>query len=337
MSKKYKISQLIMNDETPEFCDDIVPKEYPPVCHRDFRLVSAGNKARVLSWINDSKIESIKTPEGKELTYEELFDFVIGNNITDFARTKNKKEFSADIAIVLGSAIMKETFVRAAKVFELYKQGIVKKIIFSGGIQMPRDVKDYMHPASLKEFMDNRQIIQEWSDLTESDWAAQTFVPNVFDEDYQKYSQKLTDEFLEKAGINLEDVLAESVSKSTYENALFCKNAFDVEEIETGLNVRTALLVTSCIHGDRALRQFQKVFGDNIKLTWCPSTLDLEKYESLKVILYAKTFDEEAFRKELKRIYCTTPQLMQTLKNATGTNRNMFIYGYFDDPEIIVN
>jgi hypothetical protein len=35
------------------------------------------------------------------------------------------------------------------------------------------------------------------------------------------------------------------------------------------------------------MRQFQKLFGDSIKLTWCPSTLDLEKYGKMKEILRA--------------------------------------------------
>ena len=124
------------------------------------------------------------------------------------------------------------------------------------------------------------------------------------------------------------------MSTTTQENAEFCKNIFDSEEVETGSKIKTATLVTTCTHGNRALRQFKKVFGDNIKLNWCPSTLDLEQYESLKTILESPNFNEEAFRQELKRIYCTNPKLTQMLREEIGHNRNVFIRGEIDEPVI---
>ncbi len=82
------------------------------------------------------------------------------------------------------------------------------------------------------------------------------------------------------------------------------------------------------------MAQFKKVFGDKIQLKWCPSTLDLEKHESIKSILRAPNFDEIAFRSELKRIYCTDPKLTQNLREEVGHNRNVFIRGEIEEPTI---
>lgn len=291
-------------------------------------------ETRYLHWVDDKHVKSIATPEGRELTPEELFDFVIGDNITDFARSKNRDDNSADIAIVLGNGELSTTRERAIKAFELYRLGIVKKIIFTGGLVNGRDVKGYMHPTSLEEYMDNNEIEQEWSDLAEADWGAETFVPEVFDEDYECHKIKLTEKFLKSIGVNPEDVLTEAMSTSTQENAEFCKNIFETEEIETGTQIKSAILVTTCTHGSRAMRQFKKVFGDKISLKWCASTLDLEKYESLKDILSNPDFNELAFKQELKRIYCTTPELIQMLKTETANHRNAFILGDIDEPSV---
>lgn len=326
---KYRISQLIMNHETPYYSYNEELKNY-----REVKEISDGNKTRYLTWADDKNMKSIATPEGRELTPEELFDFILGNNITDLARAKNTGENTADIAIVLGCVDLPTTRERAIKAFELYKLGIVKRIIFTGGIQKESDTKGFMHPTSLEEYMDNKEIEQEWQDLTEADYGAETFVPDVFHENYKEHSAVLTEEFLTSIGINPEDVLTESMSKSTQENAEFCKNIFDLEEIETGTKTKSAIIVTTCTHGSRAMRQFQKVFGDKISLKWCPSTIDLEKYESLKNILQAQNFDEIAFRRELKKIYCTVPELTQKLKEETANHRNAFILGDIDEPDI---
>ncbi len=329
MSREYRISELIMDNETPYYEDDEKLKEY-----RKVRKVQIGDKTRYLHWVDDKHVKSIATPEGRELTPEELFDFVIGDNITDFARTKNRNANSADIAIVLGNGELQTTRERAIKAFELYRLEIVKKIIFTGGLTNGRDVKGYMHPTSLEEYMDNNEIEQEWSDLAEADWGAETFIPDVFDEDYKQHNIKLTDEFLKSIGVNPEDVLTEAMSTSTQENAEFCKNIFEAEELETGIQIKSAILVTTCTHGNRAMRQFKKVFNDKISLKWCPSTLDLEKYESIKNILNAPNFNEVAFKEELKRIYCTNPELIQMLKTETANHRNAFILGDIDEPSI---
>lgn len=280
-------------------------------------------------------IESITTPEGRELTPEELFDFVIGSKITDLARTKSEEGNVADIAIVLGNIALPTTRERAIKAFELYKLGLVKRIIFTGGITKSRDKKGFMHHESIEEYMNN-DLVQglEWEDLPEAFWGSETFVKEVFDKNYQQHLQKLTEQFLKEIGIKPEHILTEAMSTTTQENAEFCKNIFDVEEVETGEKVRTAILVTTCTHGSRATKQFEKVFGDKIKFKWCPSTLDLEQYDSLKAILTAPNFDEEAFRKELKRIYCTNPKLIQMLKEEVGHTRNVFIKGEIDEPVI---
>ena len=323
MSIEYRISQLLMNNEQPFFEENERLKEY-----RKVKKVPDGDKIRYLTWIDDTNMESIKTPQGRELTPEELFDFILGNNITDLARTKNIDENKADIAIVLGNSNLSETKERAIKAFELYKLGIVKKIIFT-------DVNNYMHPKSIEEYMDNSQIAQEWSDLPEADWGAETFIPDVFKKEYDEHSLILTEDFLRSLGINPEDIITESVSKSTQENAEFCKNIFESEELETGMHINSAVIVTTCTHGSRAMRQFKKVFGNKISLKWCPSTLDLEKYENLKNILKAKDFDEKAFREELKRVYCTTPKLIKKLQEETANHRNAFILGDIDDPKIL--
>ncbi len=329
MSKQYKISQLIMNNETPYYRHGEEVEKYDRV-----REVSDADKTRYLTWVDDKHMESIATPEGRELTKEELFDFIIGNDITDFARDKNISKNSADIAIVLGNIGLPTTRERAIKAFELYKKGIVKKIIFTGGIPKSRDVNGYMHPTSIEEYKDNNEINKEWSDLAEADWGSETFIPDMFDENYQEHVKKLTDKFLEDTGINPEDVLTEAMSSSTQENAEFCKNIFESEEMETGLKIRSAIVVTTCTHGSRAMRQFKKVFGDKVSLKWCPSTLDLEKDESLKEILNAQDFDQVAFRQELKRIYCTVPELTQKLREETANHRNAFILGDIDDATI---
>ena len=326
---KYRISQLIMNHEVPFYKEDEKLKNYKKV-----RKVQEGDKIKYLTWVDDKNMKSIATPEGRELTPEELFDFVIGNNITDLAKTKNIRENSADIAIVLGNFTLPITRERAIKGFELYKLGFVKKIIFSGGVPKQRDAKGVMHPTTLKAYMENRAIEQQWSDIPEGDWGAETFIPDVFEEDYQKHTAKLTEQFLRETGINPEDVMSETLSSSTQENAEFCKKFFESEEIETGLKIRSGIIVTTCTHGSRALRQFKKVFGDRVSLRWCPSTLDLEKYDTLKAILRAPNFDEIAFRQELKKIYCTVPELTQKLMEETANHRNAFILGDIDEPTI---
>ena len=329
MSKEYRISQLIMNNEEPYYREDEKLKDY-----RKLMEVRDGNITRYLTWVDDKNMKSITTPEGRELTPEELFDFVIGNNITDFARAKNTSENSADIAIVLGNIGLPTTRERAIKAFELYKLGLVKKIIFTGGISKQRDVKRIMHPKSKKAYKSNKKVDFKWSDRTEADWGAETFIPDVFDENYQEHTSKLTEQFLNDVGINPEDILTEAMSTTTQENAEFCKNIFDSQELETGEQIRSAIIVTTCTHGSRAMRQFKKVFGDKISLKWCPSTLDLEQHESLKAILNAPNFDEIAFRQELKRIYCNVRELTKMLMEETANHRNAFILGDIDEPTI---
>ena len=326
MSRIYKISELLMNNEKPYYEESEELNKF-----RKFRKVQNNGKTRYLTWVDDKNMESIQNPEGRELTPEELFDFVIGKNITDFAKAKDKK---ADIAIVLGNGLLPTTRERAIKAFELYKKGIVKKIIFTGGIHKERDKKGIMHPETLDEYMDKTEPDIEWQDLSEADWGAETFVPDVYEDDFKKHSEKLSDEFLKSIGVNPEDVLAETMSKSTQENAIFCKNIFDTLEIETGEKIKNAILVTTVTHGSRAMRQFKKLFGDSIKLTWCPSTLDLEKYGKMKEILRADKFDEEAFRNELKRIYCTEPELIKKLMEETANHRNAFILDDIYEPSI---
>lgn len=326
MSRTYKISELIMNNEEPyyEECEDL--KQFKKV-----RQVENNRKTRYLPWVDDKNMYSIQNPDGRELTPEELFDFVIGENITDLARTNDKK---ADIAIVLGNALLSTTRQRAIKAFELYRKGIVKKIIFTGGIPEQRDEKGIMHPKNLDEYMDNFEPDIEWQDLPEADWGAEAFVPGAYDEDFKKHSKMLSEDFLRSIKVNPEDVLAESMSRSTQENAIFCKNIFDLLEIETGEKIETAILVTTVTHGSRAMRQFQKLFKDSIQLTWCPSTLDLEKYGNMKQLLSVPEFDQEAFKKELKRIYCTEPELIKKLMEETANHRNAFILGDIYEPSI---
>lgn len=329
MSRKYKISELLMNFETPFYEETEELKNY-----RKVKKVQEGERTRYLTWVDDKNMESIKNPEGRELTPEELFDFVIGDNITDLARTKDLEGKKADIAIVLGNFTLPVTRERAIKAFELYKKGIVKKIIFTGGVPDVRNEKGVMKPKTMEAYMDNKQPNLEWQDLPEADWGAETFIPDVYEDDYKEHADKLSEEFLKSIGVNPEDVITETMSSSTQENAIFAKNIFDAEEIETGMKIKDAILVTTCTHGSRAMRQFKKLYGDSINLTWCPSTLDLEKYPSLKEILRAPEFDEEAFRKELKRIYCSEPELIKKLMEETANHRNAFILGDIDEPTI---
>lgn len=329
MSKQYRLSELIIDNENPNCKEDEIGDKWA-------RKVQSGNTTRVLTWVEKAKgINSIATPEGRELTPEELFNFVIGSDITDLARSPNRNQNIADIAIVLGNLILPTTRERAIKAFELYKLGLVKRIIFTGGISRERDKKGFIHHKTLEEYMDNKPVEGlEWNDLPEADWGAETFIAEEFDEDYQKHLSKLTEEFLKSTGINPKDILTEPMSSTTQENAKFCKNIFDAEEAENGTRVRTAIIVTTCTHGKRAMSQFKKVFGDKVKFTWCPSTIDLEQYESLKATLRAPKFDEEAFRKELKRLYCTDSKLTQELRREIASSRNAFIKGDIEEPMI---
>lgn len=332
MEKLFRLSQLIIDKEkTCYSVDEILEKDK----NNPIREVHFEDRIRYLTWIEKTDIKSIATPDGRELTPEELFNFIIGNNITDLARAENIAGDIYDIAIVLGNIALPTTRERAIKAFELYKLGLVKRIIFTGGISKQRDKKGFIHHKTLEEYMDNKPVEGlEWEDLPEADWGAETFIKEEFDEDYQKHLSKLTEEFLKSVGINPEDILTEPMSATTQENAEFCKNIFDSEEVETGTKVRTAIIVTSCTHGNRAMRQFKRVFGDKVKFKWCPSTLDLEQYGRMRSILRAKKFDEEAFRKELKRLYCTEPNLIQELRREIASNRNTFIAGDIEEPSI---
>ena len=332
MAKKYKISELIMNSEK------IFLKEEPELNnYKKVRKIKVGNKTKYLTWVDDKNMKSIMTPEGRELTHEELFDFIIGNNITDLARSKNIEQNRADIAIVLGNGELEVTKQRAIKAFELYKLGIVKKIIFTGGIAIQRDKKRIMRPQNLNEFMDNSETKFDWTNLPEADWGAETFIPGINYKDYEKHKIKLTEDFLRNIGVKPEDILTEGLSTSTQENAEFCKNAFEIEEIETGTKIKSAIIVTTITHGSRAIKQFRKVFGNKIRFTWCPSTLDLEKYGKLKKILRNPTFNEKEFKEELKRVYCTTPELIKKLMEETANHRNAFILGDIEEPMILTN
>ena len=332
---KYKISQLIMNNETPCFLEPGNDIKSEKKEKDGFRYVSNGNKIRRLTWVDDKNMKSIRTPDGRELTPEELFDFVLGNNITDFAKSKNKKQNKSDIAIVLGNGNLSVTRERAVKAFELYKEGLVDRIIFTGGINKERDKDNYINPSSMEGYMLREPKKTEWQDLPEADWGAETFIPEVFDEQSsEKNSLLLTEKFLREKGINPEDIIAEPCSTATDTNAIYCKNIFDAEELETGKKINSATIVSTCTHGARAMRIFKKIFGDKIDLKWCPSTLDLEKDDKLREILHSDKFDEEAFRREFKRLYCTNPELIKKMQEETANHRNAFILDIIDDTEI---
>lgn len=335
---KCKISELIMNNEIPSYIEPGKDLEPEIKAANGFRFVKDGNKIRRLTWVDDKNMESIRTPEGRELKPEELFDFVLGNNITDFARSKNKEQNKSDIAIVLGNGILSVTRERAVKAFELYKEGLVDRIIFTGGIAKERDKDNYINPISMEEFNRHEPKEPEWQDLPEADWGAETFIPGAFNEQSsEKNSLLLTEKFLRENGINPEDIIAEPCSTATDTNAIYCKNIFDTEELESGRKVNSATIVSTCTHGARAMRIFKKVFGDKIDLKWCPSTLDLEKDDKLREILHADIFDEEAFRREFKRLYCTTPELIKKMMEEIANHRNAFILDIIDDVEITTN
>ena len=88
MQKTFKLSELIIDHENPNYRDDERLKNDKD---KKIKEILDGDKKviRHLTWIDNAKdIKSITTPDGRELTPEELFDFVIGNNITDLAKTK---------------------------------------------------------------------------------------------------------------------------------------------------------------------------------------------------------------------------------------------------------
>ena len=70
MSKTFKISELIIDNEDPNYIDEERLK-----CDKDKKIkeIRNGDKIRHLTWIDSSKdIKSVTTPDGKELTPEEL-------------------------------------------------------------------------------------------------------------------------------------------------------------------------------------------------------------------------------------------------------------------------
>ena len=326
MPRTYKVTELIMNNELPVYnISDEQKKE------GKYIEIPEGDKTRYLFLADDKNMTSIKTPEGRELTPEELFDFIIGSNVTDLTRVRDLEGKKADVAIVLGNHTLPVTRERAIKAFELYKRGIVKKIIFTGCVSERDKSIDPMNPKTKQEFMDNKVPKLKWKDIGQGDWGAETFIPSVFKKNYAKQSTILTKSKLREMGVNPEDIISDTMSRSTQENARFAKNAIDVEEIETGFKVKKAIVVSTLTHGARALRIFKKELKDSIELAWCPATLDLEKYESIKEILHAPVFDEDAFRKELKRIYCSTPELIKNLQEEVANHRNAFILGQIDE------
>ena len=307
MKKTYNLSELIINDEKSDYINSERLEKEPT----KIREVNNKGGVRHITWIDSSKdIKSVKTPDGRELTPEELFDFVIGNNM-NWLRNEVKEEDKADVAIVLGCADLKISRERALKAIELYRRGIVKKIIFTGGAVGERGDKFNKHEG-------NEVIDLAMEDLPEADVGALV----------------ITDEMLEEFGIDPADVVIEYMSTTTQQNAEFCENIFDEMKIETGEEVKTALIVSTVTHCNRASKQFGKVFGNKIALRCCSATKDLEKYPSLLERLEDPEFDEKGFMKELKRTYCESPELVQKLREEIGHHRNVFIRGEIYEPTI---
>ncbi len=76
MQKMYKLSQLIIDNEDPDYIDE---KRFREDKDKKIKEIKDGDKViKHLTWIDNAKdIKSITTPDGRELTPEELFDFVI--------------------------------------------------------------------------------------------------------------------------------------------------------------------------------------------------------------------------------------------------------------------
>jgi len=102
---------------------------------------------------------------------------------------------------------------------------------------------------------------------------------------------------LKHLGVSEKDIILESRSDSTLENAKF------TYVIVKNLGFKSALLVTSSYHSARAYRLFNKIYkGDKISLTSCPVPPDIDWFKAKNWWTRAKD-RKMVFFEILKNIY----------------------------------
>ena len=76
-------------------------------------------------------------------------------------------------------------------------------------------------------------------------------------------------------GVKENDIIAESTSRNTYENAVYCKKIIDAHKW------RSILVITSKFHVDRAGFLFKNVFGEkyNLEFQTCQNRLSSQELE----------------------------------------------------------
>lgn len=118
---------------------------------------------------------------------------------------------------------------------ELYHQGYAKWLIPSGGLSVKRDK-----------------------------WPGVRSKADIYNGDYQSDCEFFTDVLL-KNGVPASAIIGEDKSGHTRDNAFFSRKVVD----ETGVEIKTALIVCKAFHARRCLMLYQMAFPD-VSIKVCP-------------------------------------------------------------------
>ena len=118
---------------------------------------------------------------------------------------------------------------------ELYHKGYAKWLIPSGGVSVKRDK-----------------------------WPGVRSKAKIYDGDYQTDCEFFVDVFV-KNGVPTEAIIEEDKSGHTRDNAFLLRKVID----ESGVEIKTALIVCKAFHARRCLMLYQMAFP-NVKIKVCP-------------------------------------------------------------------
>ena len=118
---------------------------------------------------------------------------------------------------------------------ELYHKGYAKWLIPSGGVSVKRDK-----------------------------WPSVRSKAEIYDGDYQSDCEFFVDVFV-KNGVPTEAIIEEDKSGHTRDNAFLSRKVVD----ESGVEIKTALIVCKAFHARRCLMLYQMAFP-NVKIKVCP-------------------------------------------------------------------
>lgn len=118
---------------------------------------------------------------------------------------------------------------------ELYKQGLAKWLIPSGGVSVKRDK-----------------------------WPGVRSKADVYNGDYKTDCEFFTDVLI-KNGVPAKVIIGENKSGHTRDNAFFSRKVVD----EKGIEIKTAIIVCKAFHARRCLMLYQMAFP-NVSFTVCP-------------------------------------------------------------------